>query len=182
MRAARRLRLHSSRQGRGPLRRKAHGAAEGGEQGSVGFQHGHAVRKEKALLAAQKAHEKQHAVPDSLLFLAETWGLERLAHGDRGESSLPGTRAGIFRRVRRAVRGASGEAVGPCLRARAFVGEEAGYVWSIFSLKCFAFQTIRPVVSRKKRGFFRSLRAGRRCAAASRSAFFKGGTLCRVAE
>ena len=25
--------------------------------------------------------------------------------------------------------------------------------WSIFSLKCFAFQTIRPVVSRKKRGF-----------------------------
>ncbi|MCI7569282.1 MAG: hypothetical protein MSH25_07970, partial [Desulfovibrio sp.] len=24
---------------------------------------------------------------------------------------------------------------------------------SIFSLKCFAFQTIRPVVSRKKRGF-----------------------------
>ena len=28
-----------------------------------------------------------------------------------------------------------------------------GVVWSIFSLKCFAFQTIRPVVSRKKRGF-----------------------------
>ena len=38
---------------------------------------------------------------------------------------------------------------------------------SIFSLKCFAFQTIRPVVSRPPL-FFRSLQAGRRCAAPPR--------------
>ena len=36
---------------------------------------------------------------------------------------------------------------------------------SIFSLKRFAFQTLRPVVARKK--------AGRRCVAASHVAFFQ---------
>lgn len=43
----------------------------------------------------------------------------------------------------------------------------------LFSLKRIAFQTIRPVVLRKKTQFSRSLWAGRRCTAAS-IAFFKG--------
>ncbi|MDM8216837.1 hypothetical protein QUW15_11880, partial [Desulfovibrio piger] len=41
----------------------------------------------------------------------------------------------------------------------------------IFSLKCFAIPNHTPVVSWKKRGFFRPLWAGRRCAAASRFTF-----------
>ena len=53
------------------------------------------------------------------------------------------------------------------------------YHESIFSLYRGAFQTIRPVVSRKKTLFFRSIRAGRHCAAASRFAFLKGKTLQR---
>ena len=46
-------------------------------------------------------------------------------------------------------------------------------------MKRVAFQTIRPVVSRKKRGF--SAHFGRRCAAASRFTFFKVETLWPVA-
>ena len=47
------------------------------------------------------------------------------------------------------------------------------FSYRIFSLKHFAFQTIRPVVSRKN-AFFRLVSAGRRGAAASHFAFFKG--------
>ena len=43
---------------------------------------------------------------------------------------------------------------------------------SLFRVKGVAFHTIRPAVSRKHRGFFRSVLAGRRCAAASRFVFF----------
>ena len=46
-------------------------------------------------------------------------------------------------------------------------------VQSIFSLKRVAIQTIRPVVSWKNHAFFRLLRAGRHCAAASRFTFLK---------
>ena len=51
-------------------------------------------------------------------------------------------------------------------------GDDAGlhgalFVESMCCLKCFALPAIRPVVSRKKRIFFRSLWAGRRGAAAS---------------
>ncbi len=73
--------------------------------------------------------------------------------------------------------------------ARFFQGDEecgryflAPFVYN-FSLKRVAFQTIRPVVSRKKRGFSGSLWAGRRCAAASRFTFFKAKKLrlhCRT--
>ncbi|WP_299395658.1 hypothetical protein, partial [uncultured Desulfovibrio sp.] len=47
--------------------------------------------------------------------------------------------------------------------------------WSNFSLKRCAFQIIRPVVLRKKRGF--SARIGPNGAAVSRSLFFSCGTL-----
>ena len=46
------------------------------------------------------------------------------------------------------------------------------YLLSIFSLKLTAFQTIRPVVSRKKRGFSAHFGPGG-AAAASRFTFFK---------
>ncbi len=79
-----------------------------------------------------------------------------------------------------------GQAV-PAFSARCFSGSGTAFtflelvqfetLWNNFSLKRCAFQTIRPVVSRKKRGFFRSLRAGRRCAAASHFAFEKGEAL-----
>ena len=45
---------------------------------------------------------------------------------------------------------------------------------SRFSLERFAFQSLRPGVSRKKTRFFRLVSAGRRCAAVSHVAFFKG--------
>ena len=47
---------------------------------------------------------------------------------------------------------------------------------AFFSLKYYVFQTIRPAVSQKST-VFRSLRAGRRCAAASRFSFSKSETL-----
>ena len=40
-----------------------------------------------------------------------------------------------------------------CAAASRFSFFKVETLWSIFSLKCRAFQTIRPVVSRKKRGF-----------------------------
>ena len=63
------------------------------------------------------------------------------------------------------------EALLPCRKASG-AGDDAGrhgafFVESMCCLKCFVLSAIRPVVSRKKRIFFRSLWAGRRGAAAS---------------
>lgn len=54
--------------------------------------------------------------------------------------------------------------------------DDACRPWSFFSVKRFAFLSIRPGVSRKPL-LFRLVLAGQRCAASSRLAFFKRKTL-----